>query len=248
MPAILPHDIHNALVDICNKIPVGWKEIMGSDVSDHTDKTDLVSLCVEGRVMVQMFYRWLLENKFKVKPKAITARTVDLQVEHIPENWTKICKCYFVVYNPVLQDFARSFLLRSYYLNMHLSQFTDISEKCTFCKVETETIMHVYWLCPKVRPLWDRVTELISQYLPDAEKLTPMEALLSCSTYDVIVLIMLIVKYQIFLSRLNDWPVQYTSVLHKLRKERNNHLYCTAPEKMSNYYSFWQDLAFGYSI
>ena len=50
MPAILPHDIHNALVDIRNKIPVGWKEIMGSDVSDHTDKTDLVSLCVEGRV------------------------------------------------------------------------------------------------------------------------------------------------------------------------------------------------------
>ena len=165
-------------------------------------------------------------------------------VEHIPENWTKICKRYFVVYNPVLQDFARSFLLRSYYLNTHLSQFTDISEKCTFCKVETETIMHVYWLCPKVRPLWDRVTELISQYLPDAEKLTPMEALLSCSTYDVIVLITLIVKYQIFLPRLNDWPVQYTSVLHKLRKEHNNHLYRTAPEKMSNYYSFWQDLAF----
>ena len=71
-----------------------------------------------------------------------------------------------------------------------------------------------------------------------------MEALLSCSTYDVIVLITLIVKYQIFLSRLNDWPVQYTSVLHKLRKERNNHLYRTAPEKMSNYYSFWQDLTF----
>ena len=90
-----------------------------------------------------MFYRWLLENKFKVKSKAITAWTVDLQVEHIPENWTKICKRYFVVYNPVLQDFAHSFLLRSYYLNTHLSQFTDISEKCTFCMVETETIMHI---------------------------------------------------------------------------------------------------------
>ena len=94
---------------------------MGSDVSDHTDKTDLISLCVEGQVTVRMFYRWLLENKLKVKSKAITAWTVDLQVEHIPENWTKICKRYFVVYNPVLQDFARSFLLRRRVRNTSVS-------------------------------------------------------------------------------------------------------------------------------
>ena len=55
----------------------------------------------------------------------------------------------------------------------------------------------------------------------------------------VIILIVNIVKYQIFLCRLNKWIPEYVDCLEKIKRERDFHLAAIKPIEMRKCYAFW---------
>lgn len=57
------------------------------------------------------------------------------------------------------RDFQYRFLLRKTFTNIQLSKWRLVdSQLCTFCKNEDETMIHLFFVCPKVQQLW---TDLI---------------------------------------------------------------------------------------
>ena len=145
--------------------------------------------------------------------------------------------------NPTLQDFARSFLHRSYHLNPVIAKYrSEVSELCTFCKRAKETITHVYWDCPIVKPLWDRVQMFIYENISEDCQCTQAQCLLSDFDCSLLVLLAVIVKYRIFLARLNEWNPEYIHVINALKWERDIHLHCTSADNLKPYYELWGTL------
>ena len=72
----------------------------------------------------------------------------------------------------------------------------DVSKECTFCGTAKETMVHVYWDCVKVQPIWTRIEHFIKEYIADDETTFNM---ITCMLNDfkekVIILIVNIVKY-----------------------------------------------------
>ena len=116
-------------------MPEGWKWLLGEVTPEnHLIRMHRLDMVINGYTTVKRDYDWLNAMKFERADKAITRWSVDLQVAGIPENWSKICRKYMSIKNPLLQDFARSFLHRSYYLNPAIATFNaDVSPLCTFC-------------------------------------------------------------------------------------------------------------------
>ena len=104
-----------------------------------------------------------------------------------------------------------------------------------------ETITHVYWECPLVKPLWNQVKVFISEHISDCQ-CTKVQCLLSDFDCSLLVLLSVIVKYRIFLARLNNWELDYVHVINLLKRERDNHLYRTSADNLNPYYQFWGTL------
>ena len=160
----------------------------------------------------------LNENKYVINDAAITKWTIDLDTTGILVKWDKICTKLLVIRNPKLQDFGRPFLHRSYYLNVQVAGFIpDVSPKCTFCKTVDETLIHLYWQCKHVKSLWSKVQTFVVENISEEESMNAYSCLLTDFDCHVLVLISVIVKYRIFLARLNQWKPSYVQVLKDLR-------------------------------
>ena len=212
-------DLPMLLIRIKANIPSSWKELFGMvDWSNHLTRLHTVDHCLEGRFTVKNWYNRLVESKYKVNDSAIVQWTVDLKVEGIPANWEKICTKLLVIRNPKLQDFGRSFLHRSYYMNPRIATFNpEVSEECTFCKKVSETILHLFWECSYAKALWLKVTTFVFENISDDVNMDMYHCLLSDFDCHVLVLLSVIVKYRIHLSRLNGWKPSYVQVLKELR-------------------------------
>ena len=225
-------------------IPEQWCFIFGT-VNEQSEfpPSHRPDLCLDGTTTVKECYQWLVNNKFAINDFAITSWTVDLEIMGIRENWSGICSKLGAIKHPMLQDFARSFLHRSFYLNVQVAEFKpDFSENCTFCEMVPETYVHLYWECPMVQPLWNKVTKFITEHVLDEPEFTRDRCLLSNFDVKVLVVITVIVKYVIFISRINKWPVSYVRILDRICREKNNHLERTHPDRMNTFYDFWAGL------
>ena len=195
VPRILPSNVHNYVTDKRNRLSESWMEIIHREegLNNYSIPPHWVECCRTGNFSAKLFYRWLIRNKYCVNDRALVSWRIDLDITGIREKWESICKRYMVIKNPSQQDLARSFLQRAYYTNIQLSTFMPISDKCTFCKQDTETWIHLFWECPVVQLIWERVIHLLEEYLV-IEGITQEHCMLSNHETDVIVIITTVVK------------------------------------------------------
>ena len=90
-------------------------------------------------------------------------------------NWNAIYSCVFTCSkDSYIQWFQTRINHRILATNSLLYKMKIIDNKmCTFCNCQEETIVHIFWECRKVQPLF--------QYLKD--KLHNLESLLSCKSF-----------------------------------------------------------------
>ena len=79
-------------------------------------------------------------------------------------NWKKI---YFLIRNTTLDTKARMFqykvLHNTLYVNKMLFKFGKvISPRCSFCKLQEETIMHLFYDCLIVKRIWNQLKSILS--------------------------------------------------------------------------------------
>ena len=123
------------IVMIKLNIPEQWKQIIGDlNVDNHNVRMHRVDFLMDNGIPTKSNYLWLLPFYSKINNKAMTDWTVELNITGIPDNWGNICRKIMRIRNPILQDFARSFLHRSYQLNPVIAKYRpDVTELCTFC-------------------------------------------------------------------------------------------------------------------
>ena len=216
--------------------------MLGETAQAHLVKLHQTDLCLLDSVSVKDNYNWLVAKKYQFPERVVKYWTLDLNKNDMQENWERLCKKLSVIQQPNFQDFQRSFLLRAYYTNIQLSLFTQKSSNCSFCNCEKETWCHLFWSCPKVARLWDRIKDLAQQYIDPDTVLDMSGCLLSDFPIDVLILITAVTKHYIFLARLNSWPLSYVKVLSAIKRQWDMHLERTPSQFMEKYYSFWGQL------
>ena len=55
--------------------------------------------------------------------------------------------------------------LRSQFTNYRVNKFNiNVSPLCTYCKLEHETITHLYFLCPVIQTFWQSLRDWLKEY------------------------------------------------------------------------------------
>ena len=96
------------------------------------------------------------------------------------------------------------------------------TDKCSFCKNEQETLVHLFLQCPFTKQFWQNVLNWINRY-PGHENIELSDSmLLGLTNYKTVILnlIILIARYYIFLSKTRNEKPNIT-----IYKESVKHFY-----------------------
>ena len=168
------------------EMPVQWMELIRQSQMDFqsqsvsvinsnpnatkvqcTSRNDLLTKRLEGRMSVKGWYQWLISKHYIINEAAIDQWEADLNINDLKQEWERVCKRYFIISNPRLQDFAQSFIQRRYLLNVTLAKFSNVTESCSFCHASPESRIHLYWECPKIVKVWKYVTYFCNEYIDE---------------------------------------------------------------------------------
>ena len=100
-------------------------------------------------------------------------------------------------------------------------------------------MLHVYWECKETKDLWKQAIIFAQKNITDEVEYDKCRCLLSAFETNILVLFTTIVKYHIFLARINKWPLDFQRLLASVKRERDTDLQRTKPENMNSYYAQW---------
>ena len=109
-------------------------------------------------------YRQLSGDVIELHSKFIRWR--DDVSENIFDTLSDYREAYQEIYRvtnvPKYRSFQYRLLQRALVTNIQLEKWNILpSNQCTFCGKELETVIHVLWYCPEVRPIWTRLKEYL---------------------------------------------------------------------------------------
>ena len=163
-------------------IPTTWKVILRNELlhGPYEMETTVNSMGKIERVSKRIYWT-LIEKEFLVSPGAKIIWQKDLGLMNLKDKtWWEIFPKFIHQIKPTkLWWFQYRVLTRTLTTNERRSKWNSkISDKCTFCKRETETILHLLTQCDHVQNSWSNLKRICSHFLgTDAN-----------FTYDVIIL------------------------------------------------------------
>lgn len=86
-----------------------------------------------------------------------------------PEDFIKVVKnIWFVTNSSKLRSFQFRLLNHAIITNVQLKKWGILnSDLCTFCDRDKETIVHLFWECVKVKPIWEKIIQWVHEMNPD---------------------------------------------------------------------------------
>lgn len=106
--------------------------------------------------------------------------------------------------NGKLRSFQYRLINHAIITNVNLKQWKIVqSDLCTFCNQEKETIVHLFWECSRVVPIWNQVSEWFDKMDPSL-KLNSQNVIfnnVSKNTRHVSNVVILIVKFYLYKAR-----------------------------------------------
>ena len=114
-------------------------------------------------------------------------------------DWSKLTAKVTKLDNGNLKNFFIMFNARSLMLNNRVSHFLPISDRCTLCKLEAETFVHLFWECIKIQHIWRYVHSLVSP-----GHCTKDLSLLPTQVLEKVVFLFTFCKQFIYLCRFNN--------------------------------------------
>ncbi len=71
-----------------------------------------------------------------------------------------------------------------YPTNSQIASFFDLSNLCVFCKVEEETLLHLFFYCNQVKSIWENLICYLSSFIKCDLKFSPKDIFLYFSGSD----------------------------------------------------------------
>ena len=233
-------------------MPPTWLRLIGNNLATlQVNQTHIVYRFTQGLMPVKECYLWLRDKYIPIVYKATEKWAIDLNesADTLIQNWRALCGKYTRLFTPVLQDFHILFMNRSYQMNYIICKFVPISANCSFCDTVKETYVHVFFECKYVSFIWKKCRQFYIEHVDDDESeeslMSKQACLLSDFNTQLLVIISVIVKYRVFLARINRFPIQFLDVLQALKRHRDTHwLKCKGnPRKEMAYRQVWSSLA-----
>ena len=171
----------------------------------------------------------------------------DLEIQGLALFWKPMCKIAYQILQIKMRSFYIRYINRAYVTNTRLLMMKVVQDdKCSFCSLEPETRVHLFWECPKIRPIWTEVIKICKAQVAPYENYTRAKCVLLGFDTPILNLIMTIVKYVIHTSRHFGKTPNIYRVLRKIISVRlyEKHAYfrLTALRK-ENFYNYWGKLA-----
>ena len=188
------------------------------------DKEDIIPLSHRPRYLSMLckdekgsksIYNVFIKKLYQ-KPKSEEKWKVDLNLED-EFNWRLTNQRYY--------NFTKdSKLLWFHYRILHRILGTNKllfqckiknSPMCSICKLETESLSHLFIECRRVKEMWSQVENWIEASLGERFTLTPQDIIFGCNT-DVLNLIILITKQYIFQTSRKEQPLVLDDIKRKI--------------------------------
>ena len=194
-----PQNVHIACLR--RTMPIIWQQV---DLNSVPSTPSLHFGISVQKWSVKAIYKKLNEmahRKYSPTAKALWSNT--MQQEDVSELWIKSCKLIPYVKDPKLRSFHLTFINRGHCYNNARSYYLPISDECSFCKEKRETVEHLYWSCPVVKPALNKLKDFFQQELQlPAEAFTRENFLFSTFAVIPVVIISILFKRFVFMQRI----------------------------------------------
>ena len=182
---------------IISAIPIYWKSLLAHDFTD-TGRLLVNDFCEGQKKVVAKIYSYYIsidENEHLLPYYNRYREKVDELATYLEYKllFNRLYKC---VKDTKLRNFQYRLLLGKVFTNTMLCKWKiKMSMSCDFCE-DIQTVKHLFWECPKVRPLW----AYINTFVP-SKQLTYSEIIgntIEAKACEIVNIIALITKYFIF--------------------------------------------------
>jgi len=173
---ILKHQEFEDLIDskvpilqyhgLISAIPKSWKRLIYRAEDQDMDIEDykLIDRMRDSSAPTKLIYNSLISKKLKNPQSTLEKWRTDLNINTANE---QVLRPHAVqrklIMNNVIKSFNYKFLMRIVPTGrrLYLLGIKD-TENCNICHIP-ESILHLYWLCPSTRRLWERLKVLIEE-------------------------------------------------------------------------------------
>ena len=171
--------------------------------------------------------------------------SVDLECDIEPFLWEGILKKSKNLVLSQLKGFHLQFLHRGFHYNEKISSYhPSQSPLCSFCSLEPESYVHLYWNCKWVTPLWTAIQDMCYDYV-DMEDFSMFKCVLTNFQHPLLCLITVVVKNYIHVCKWTSQHPNVTGFLRALTKTRSIHLNkCRVSNAIPRFYKMWEALAY----
>lgn len=146
-----------------------------------------------------------------------------LQIAIGSNDWRNICHRPFIITNDIKIQWFQYRIINSIIATNSLLYKMKIKpdELCTFCQESTETIHHLFCKCKHVITFWRRIETLFSEnnvVLYGNQKLSDYMILLGLENNHVVNMILLLAKFHIYRSRVQNGKPNYATFIIELKR------------------------------
>ena len=120
-----------------------------------------------------------------------------------------------------MRSFQYKILQRSLTTNKFLNICKLGEDKCYFCKIEVETLEHLFWDCSKIKKFWASIVELLEPFIKLHDVIDNKAVLLGTKDgqYNILVNhIINIIKHYIYTTKCNNRILSQFGALAKVRE------------------------------
>ena len=243
----IPHLQWNSLV---TAIPTQWKKDIKSYMKDnpkyqvaYMENTEKL-LSKEGKWSKIAYDKFI--NDFCDLPfNTIRKWNEDLETDDISIQWEDICKNQKKIKSTVLRSFNYRFLHRILPCNEFLfkCKIKD-SPVCDFCLFEIESYLHLFWECPIVQDLWQKLIEWLNTKY-DSELEIDRDLFVLGKFYEDdehLYIISIIAKQYIFSCKYSETKPTLEGCISKILETQKVEKYIGKKNNMiKKYQNFWKD-------
>ena len=205
-------------------IPENWKSNISSFQCTPNNYLEMVKEnCRDKWQSTKKVYTYLMGDIFPEKHQRRWANDLLLDFDSI--NWPIIYKNnYYCTLETKLRSFQIKLNLRAIVCNSQLFGFGMIeNDLCTFCKKDSETVLHLFCTCTHVRKFWDDISSWLSHHfkcniiLNSFNKLFGFEYFESNAKTVVLNCFLFNARFSVFRHKCNNTKPTIESFVHSMR-------------------------------
>ena len=160
-------------------------------------------------------------SELKLPEKLWNCWEVDLQLMDIQSQWKRIINIKSQILKIKLHSFYVRYVNRVVITNVKHHQISSpVSPLCSFCQLEDESWMHLFWVCPQVQRLWRGVITFCEHNISRDVDYSMSNCVLLGFSLPLLNFIMTYCKYFIHLARLFNTLLYVNLLLKHLKSVR----------------------------